>query len=337
MNHIPSYCPVCDCVMIETPGGAACPRCDVPAVSFSQPVDDFPPLSHSQPPQDAQSLNAGQPDAPGLFASYADVAHQAEEGWGIWMGLLVWAASIILLLALQLVALLGYGILFDRGMLTEAMAGRLTASAVIVSLVSAFVAQILTLALAWVVVTNVGKRPFLKTLKWEWHPNFNWLHAIGLTIVMLAVGALCSKVLPHKDTELDVILKMGLVVRVVVAILATMGAPIVEEIVYRGVLYQALERAQGKILAVAIVTLLFWGVHVPQYSKSVAVLVSVFVLSLALTLVRARTGKLLPSVATHFLFNGIQAVGIVFAGPGKAASEPVRTSVITLLQWCGLA
>ncbi len=336
MTNTPSYCSVCDCVLIETPGGAACPRCDVPAVSFSQPVDDVPVARHALPPPYSPPVDA----VSAYSASYADTANQAESNWGVGMGLLVWGASIGLLIVLQIIALvglLGYAFLFDKRMYAEMMKSMLTPSLVIVSLVSAFVAQMLTLALAWLIVTNGGKRPFLKTLKWEWHPKFNWLHAIGLTLVMLTVGALCSKVLPHKDTELDLLLKMGLAVRIIVAILATMGAPIVEEVVYRGLLYQPLERARGKIFAVAIVTLLFWGVHVPQYYKSVAVLVSVFVLSLALTMVRAWTGKLLPSVVTHFLFNGIQAVGIVFAGQGTSASEPVKAGVTVLLQWCGLA
>ncbi|HZS07997.1 MAG TPA: type II CAAX endopeptidase family protein [Blastocatellia bacterium] len=299
-------------------GGEACPRCDVPAASFSQPADYVRPAP-----------------IPLEGASYIDAVPAKDTSWGALTGYLVWAASVMLMLGLQLVALIGYGVLVDRTMLVQVAGGKITPAAVVVSLISAFVAQVLTLALCWLIVTRAGKRPFLETLGWGWSPRFRLVHAVGLTILMLGFGYVASKVLPHKQTDLDKILEMGLAVRVVLAILATMGAPIVEEVVYRGVLYSPLERAHGVTAAVAIVTLLFWGVHVPQYLGSWAVLVSVFVLSLALTLVRASTGKLLPCVATHFFFNGVQAVGIIASSP-KHAGEPVKAAVMALLQWCGL-
>ena len=50
-----------------------------------------------------------------------------------------------------------------------------------------------------------------------------------------------------------------------------------------------------------------------QYYNNFGVIAVIAVLSIVLTVVRARTGKLLPSYIIHFVFNGIQAVLLVLA------------------------
>ncbi len=105
-----------------------------------------------------------------------------------------------------------------------------------------------------------------------------------------------------------------------IAFLAVVTAPLVEEIVYRGILYSALQRLTGAIAAVAIVTLIFAGLHVRQYWPNFGAISAIPLLSLALTVVRARTGRLLPCYMIHLVFNGIQSVLIV--------AEPYLRSVI---------
>ena len=116
-----------------------------------------------------------------------------------------------------------------------------------------------------------------------------------------------------------------------------------KEIIYRGVLYTAIEKNTGKWAAISVVTFLFWGVHVAQYYNSVATLVAVFVLSFVLTYLRAWTGKLLPGIIVHFIFNGVQGLVIVFA-PQKALSPDPATppaqaammigdAIMQLLHW----
>jgi membrane protease YdiL (CAAX protease family) len=303
MNYTPSICSICGSPLQHTLNGANCPQCAMPDELISPAA---PPIAET----------AVTVDAP---------------PWGVWTGLGVWLASVVLMLVLQLVGLVGYALIVDRGIMTDLAKGNITPAVILVSLVGTFAAQAVTLALAWLIVTRAGTRPFLTTLGWDWHPQFRLAHAVGLTLLMLGFGWLASKALPHKETSIDKILEMGLAVRVTVAILATLGAPIVEEVVYRGMLYPAIERVQNTNVAVIVVTLLFWGVHVSQYYQSVAVLVSLFVLSLALTLVRAVTGSLLPCVVTHFLFNGVQALGIIFASEAAVpAPKPVRAALTAL-------
>jgi len=63
--------------------------------------------------------------------------------------------------------------------------------------------------------------------------------------------------------------------------------------------------------AVVLVLLLFTIIHVPQYWPNGGIIAAVALLSIALTLVRAYSGRLLPCIVIHTVFNGIQAVLLI--------------------------
>jgi membrane protease YdiL (CAAX protease family) len=90
-------------------------------------------------------------------------------------------------------------------------------------------------------------------------------------------------------------------------------APLIEELIYRGVLYRGIEKAAGIGLAITLVSLLFAGVHVYQYRNNIAVIIVITLLSITLTVARAVSGRVLPSFIIHLVFNGIQSVLIVLA------------------------
>ncbi len=264
--------------------------------------------------------------------SYADVPNfLAPFSWSVRQAFFNWGASIAFALVTPLLFLLVYGGLIDMGIFAKLKAGELTAPIMLLQLVGTFGGQVLSLLLSWGIVTGMGKRSFREALGLSWPPNFKLWHALVLGLGMFALSALLMSILPRHETDMDKFLKFGIVVRVVLALVATIGAPIQEEIVYRGVLYTALEKSIGMRGSVLLVSLLFWGVHVAQYWQSLATLVAVLLLSLTLTALRAWSGKLLPCVATHLFFNGIQGLLIVFM-PDKAASpEPVAQPALLLL------
>ena len=99
-----------------------------------------------------------------------------------------------------------------------------------------------------------------------------------------------------------------------IAFMAVATAPLVEEIIYRGILFPAWQRLTGSVAAVVIVTLMFAIPHVPQYWPNFAVISSIMMLSAVLTIVRARTSRLVPCYVIHLVFNGIQAV-LILAEP----------------------
>jgi membrane protease YdiL (CAAX protease family) len=263
--------------------------------------------------------------APGLACPRCT---QGSPGlWGSVAAFLVWGSSVGFLIVAQVIATVIY---FAARYLISGVRPELalTPPLALTWLAATFVAHLLTFALSWVIVTGYGRRPFFATLGWRWHTQFKWVHAVALALGMLLLAFLFERTLPHGETDLERLLRLSTSVRVAVALLAMLTAPLVEEVVYRGVLYGAIERARGPRAAVVIIALLFALVHVPQYWGSWAAIAAVLSLSIVLTLLRAATHQLLPCVATHFVFNGIQAVILLASPPTR---EPVREALASLL------
>jgi CAAX protease family protein len=79
--------------------------------------------------------------------------------------------------------------------------------------------------------------------------------------------------------------------------------PIWEEIVYRGLLYRGIERSRlGAVGAVVVITIVFSLCHFRPSWFSVLFLMST---GLGFTLLRARSGSVLPSIAAHGLANAM--------------------------------
>ena len=135
---------------------------------------------------------------------------------------------------------------------------------------------------------------------------------VGTLIAVIAAAVILEQILPQKQTTaFDMLLKAGPHVRIALAIMAVATAPLVEEIIYRGVLYSCLRPRVGTGGSVAIITLLFAGVHFPQYWGAWAGLAELTLLSLVLTVVRASTKSLLPCFLIHLLNNAFGATQIL--------------------------
>ena len=237
--------------------------------------------------------------------------------------MLVWMASVALTLGVPLVFSLAYLIvkmIQTKQPPTEEILTQDVGFALI-SIGATLPAHLLTLVICWLVVTSGGKRPFLQTISWGRPSKSEWLCAIALAILMTGAAIAFEKLLPSRETSLEKLLRLGQSVRVMVAALAVVTAPLVEELVYRGVLYAGVERDWGKGAGVVAATLLFAMVHVPQYWGSYAALTAILTLSLALTLLRALTGKLAPCVIAHLVYNAIQAVALLFTPDNAAGNQ----------------
>ena len=176
-------------------------------------------------------------------------------------------------------------------------------------------AHLLTLGLAWILVTNRRRRPFAQTLGLSWPPGLSAWRGFSVcflvALLLLGLGALITNVLGGGKTDLDKLIESSYQARLATAVVAVLTAPLVEEVIYRGMLYPALERVAGMGLAIAIVSFLFAGVHVYQYWNNVGVILAITILSITLTAVRAFSGRLLPSVVIHLVFNGLQSVYLI--------------------------
>ena len=183
-------------------------------------------------------------------------------------------------------------------------------NAIVAALASTFPAHIFTLLAAWLLVTRIGKQSFWQTLGWRWN-GFNFIYCFLITVGLYAVALGVAQFFPEQENSLTKMLESSRAAALVTAALATLTAPLVEEVVYRGVLYPAFRKSFGAGASVALVTLTFALIHVPQYWPSYGTIIAITMLSLTLTLVRAFTKNLLPCVVIHTIFNGITSILLI--------------------------
>jgi membrane protease YdiL (CAAX protease family) len=290
----------------------------------NQSPEEFlpPPASaivDANAPQSRESIN---PDNP---------------AWGVGAAVFVWFASVFFLLVTQFIAVALYVFLTVRPLTQEAINQFFRRSAggdpkiILVAVAAVVPAHLLTLAVIWAVVTNFGKRPFWRAFGWSWTPHWKFWQSSLLAVALLIVGGVLQNYVGGEaKTDIDKIIASSAAARFTVAILATLTAPLVEEMIYRGVIYSAFQRAFGVGLSIVTVSTLFALVHVAQYWNNIGVILAVSILSLTLTLVRARTGRLLPCVALHFVFNGIQSL-LIIASPYYEQWQKARHAAPALI------
>lgn len=269
-------------------------------------------MSTNEPASPDKLLIEIYPDASSQQPSHPSFVPMNPDNppWSVPRALLVWVISVVLLFFLPLFGAIPY-VIYRVAQGDSAAGLGADANLIFISILGVLPAHVLTFLTVWFVVTNRGRRPFWQSLGWSWPSNFGPWKTIGLAVLLLAVGILMTWLLPGADTQLDQIINSSLKARFTAAFLAAVSAPLVEELIYRGVLYSAFQKVLGMTWAVVIVSVLFAGVHVVQYYNNIGVITAVAILSVALTLVRARTGSVLPSYVIHLVFNGIQAIFIV--------------------------
>jgi CAAX protease family protein len=256
-----------------------------------------------------------------------------DPPWGLGGALLVWFVSVGLIIFLPLVFLIPYSI--QRGLnpaqpdyIQQLAAFAISdKTAIFLQVLSLLPTHILTFAMVWMLVTRFGKIPFREALGWTWPRQLGLWRSVILAFALFAVANVVGKLLgADKPTQLEQLINSSLAARYTIAVLAVLTAPFVEEFVYRGILYAALQRLVGAVWAAIAVLALFTLIHVPQYWPNVGVIAAIGLLSLTLTIIRAYTGRLLPCIVIHLVFNGITSV-ILLVEPYLPELEPVKDQV----------
>ena len=251
--------------------------------------------------------------------------------WGFWNAVVVFAASVVSLIFVPLIIVIPYFIYLlatSRPPTAEAIGNDKTF--LLLSIIGVIPAHLLTFAVVWAVVSKFGKLPFWQTIQFKWPERVpHWktvVYSVGVALILLAVGGVVTKFYGGEKTALDLLIESSFQARLATAFLAVATGPLIEELVYRGVIYPALTRAIGMTGSIAIVSILFAGVHVFQYKNNFAVIAIISLLSVVLTTARAITGSVLPGFLIHFVFNGVQSILIVLQPviekADKAAPQP---------------
>lgn len=245
------------------------------------------------------------------------------------LAFLLWFASVVFIIVMPMVFVIPYlmknGIRGDQAAMKNAIMN--DPNAVLLGLGGTILAHLLTIIVAWAIVTKFNKYSFREMLGWKWG-GFKIWHGVVILVGVYAVALVLSNFLGSTDNEMLQILRSSPQAVYLIAFLATFTAPIVEEVVYRGVLYSAFQRTFNVIIAVILVTLIFAIVHVPQYYPDFAKIISILLLSLILTLIRVKTDNLLPCIIFHTVFNGIQSLLLLMRPFLPQSMDPLQEPTI---------
>lgn len=225
----------------------------------------------------------------------------------------VWIASVFFILLIPTLFLLPYLAMQDPPILESSQIVEFAKSdptSIFLQIVAIIPAHVLTILLAWFVVTRTKKHDFRRMLGWS-GGGVKWWHYCIILGMFFLVAALVGSSFPEQENDLIRILKSSRSAVYIVAFVATFTAPVVEEVVYRGVLYSAFQRTFGVAAGFVLVTFLFALVHVPQYYPSFSTIFLLTLLSVILTMVRVWSNNLLPCIILHTLFNALQSVFLI--------------------------
>ena len=168
------------------------------------------------------------------------------------MAILVWVINIGSMIFIPLVALIPYFVIRIKGGADIQQVGQAIGSdpvALLITLVATVPAHVLTLFVIWAIVTRLGKRPFWRTIGWSWGGRFGFWWSVVTSIGLLALGILITNYFGGQKTPFDEMLESSTAARFTTAALATLSAPLVEELVFRGIIYPALQRAFARLIA----------------------------------------------------------------------------------------
>jgi membrane protease YdiL (CAAX protease family) len=117
----------------------------------------------------------------------------------------------------------------------------------------------------------------------------------------------------------------GTIATVVAGFAACVGAPVAEEIFFRGLIYRCFLNRLSIVPACMLAALLFALVHT-QYSPSGRVVI--FAFGIITCLLYERTGSLLPGIAVHSLVDG---TGFEYALTGHATLVPTFYALVAIV------
>jgi len=162
-------------------------------------------------------------------------------------------------------------------------------------------------------------------LDWRWEfKAIDIAIAIGLVILMqltaLAAGEFMSRIVDLQDagtaSNTDILTdSKGSLWMIVVIFAVVIGAPISEELMFRGLILRAFEKRMGLVMGVVISTILFAVIHVNGqhiFSDGQIVLwAQIFPVGAILGIAAAKFNRLGPPIIAHVLFNLTSTVAVL--------------------------
>jgi uncharacterized protein len=120
----------------------------------------------------------------------------------------------------------------------------------------------------------------------------------------------------NPDHSLDSVTQLGTTGWIVLVVLSCIGAPLFEELFFRGLLQGQLVERFGPGIAIAVTAVFFGAAHIANDPGVAGLLLALSVGAggIVLGVVRHLTGRLGSSIATHAFFNIAAVVALAFVG-----------------------
>lgn len=174
------------------------------------------------------------------------------------------------------------------------------------------VPTVLAAALALLITRQRGNGP-AKDLRWVWSWRDVGMGLAfgfgGLVLTVLASMVYVAIVGPDVSSAVGEVfggLRTGIPGALTVWVIVVVVAPLCEEIVYRGLLWGALEKyGLNRWAVLAITTVIFAGAHLELTRMPL-----LLVISIPIGLARMYTGRLLPSVVAHQVNNVLPGIAL---------------------------
>jgi membrane protease YdiL (CAAX protease family) len=178
-----------------------------------------------------------------------------------------------------------------------------------------FAVYLVTFIFARMLITVRAQQDFWVAVKWNFPAPANAVTYVFAGVVMAFAAQIAGHFLPiPKSLPVDRYFRQPGFAYMMLAF-GVLVAPLVEEILFRGLIFPLLARATGVISGTIITALLFSLVHQSQLAQAWAPLLVIFGVGLVLTTIRARANSLAASWIVHLSYNAtLFAVLFYFTG-----------------------
>jgi len=139
---------------------------------------------------------------------------------------------------------------------------------------------------------------------------------VGLLLGLVYISVAVWLAPPDESTSFGVVstaASESLAVRIAWAIGGLAVAPLIEEFLFRGVLFGTVARTRGIGLGLVVATVPFVLLHLPETGLYWPALLGITTMAVVANLARLRTGTLASAVATHFGYNLMLVVVAMWA------------------------
>ncbi len=181
-----------------------------------------------------------------------------------------------------------------------------------ISLVFMCVFYVLLFGAIYGLVALRGRRPLRRAIKWQLPPLGRALVFFAGGFVLSIAVELAPAIFPDQSHFPLQDLFTTPAVAYALGGFAVLIAPLMEELVFRGVLFAIFEDQLGLRVSIILTAVLFTAMHIPEYLGAWNHVFLLLIVGLVFSLARGITGSLVPSVLLHTAYNFSQIVILFF-------------------------